>query len=343
MSSPLIRLAVLLSLIQSINCSQQDRLIAGVKACKWLPWSKNFNATYDKIEAQLVQAKVPIENADQLYAFISAEISLLKIDNCIPVRKFNELISILTQLYMTKDLGTRNCLDHCTYILAKMNCDAGYYKHACLPRSKEKSYIKSIVDRQVFPLIDRCQVPLIEEALDLNATIIPYKVNKVVATLADELAAFRPTRLWTNFREMILATTKPNFLIRRTILRNKNSFLDNILGVMGRLERYVGRYGFNSAIALRSLTPGLVESHYQRLILDPCREYINIMLKIMDPAIFYGSIADMDRSRFNFSTKVSDEKKVDFYRLVKRYYTCMFFDEGQFKLDWTETIMKLFF
>lgn len=339
----LIKLAAMLGFFHLADCSCQERLIAGTKACKWMPWSKNFDRIYDKLETDLERTKAPIEDTDKLYAFISAEIALCEIDNCIPVRKFNELISVLTQLYMTKDLAKRDCLDHCTYILAKNNCETGYYKHACLPRSREKSYIKSIIDRSVFPLIERCQIPLLEEALDLNATVIPIKLNKGVAFLAETIAAFRPTRLWNTFEDMILTSTKPNFLIRRTILRNKNAFFDNILTILSRLERRIGKYELNTSMALRTLTPKLAESFFQRLILDPCREYIKTMHGVMDPTIFYGGIADMDSSRFNFSGSITNAKKVEYYRLVQRYYTCMFFDEGEFKIDWREAIMKLFF
>lgn len=338
----LIKLIILLGSIHSANCNLHDRLVAGTRACKWMPWSKNFDIIYDNLEEELRKKKAPVEDSDKLYAFISAEIVQGEIDNCIPARRINELKSALTQLYMTKDLHRRDCLDHCTYILAKHNCEIGYHKHACLPRSREKSYIKSIIDRNVFPLIERCQIPLWERALGLNTTLIPVKLHASVTLLADEIAGFRPTRLWNSFEDMILVSTKPNFLIRRMILRNKNEFFENILSVMCRLERQIKEYGLNSEITLRSLTPKLAESYFQSLILNPCRKYIEIMHKIMDPAIFYGSIADMDRYRFNFTSEISDRRRVEYYRLVQRYYACMFFDEGEFNLDWTETIMKLF-
>lgn len=250
-------------------------------------------------------------------------------------------ICALTQLNLARELDYRDCLDHCTYIIAKNNCNSAAHIHACQPLSRKWSYIKIMLDAKVFSTIDRCQVPLIDQALDLNATAVEPQLYETIKTISRQLS-FEKDRKQSLNDDMIVNSMKPFFMVRRLILWSKTNFIENILHVMRQVETLKHQERLGTAIDARSLHPRQARVHFQRLLLAPCREYINIMHKPMDASIFFGRTRDLGGPRFN-RLILSNETKIKFFKLLHMYESCVFLDDANYFIDWKKPIVNLLF
>lgn len=234
------------------------------------------------------------------------------------------IISALTQLQLAGDLDRRDCLDHCAYVLVRNNCDSKIHLNACIPRSRAESYIKSMIDAKVFPSIERCQLPLIDRALQLNVTIEP-RLYSTVSVIMERLLHFVPTRSWSTIEDIILTGRKPFTSLTRLIRPQKSNFLKRILDTLIFLDTQHGQHLLRESPGSGILDMGIGEDHFRNLVLEPCRDYAHKMHKAMDAAIYYGRITELDNSKFELPY-MSDEKKIGFFQLVLRYQACVTVD-----------------
>lgn len=351
---PLISFAIFSGLVGLIDCSSRERLAADARQCNLVPWSERLDAVFDNVESKFAMQNVAMADVEGQYKFLADVIEYCKTnyfrryelrgmftDSNSLSPTYEVLMAILEQLYLTNELDYRECLDHCTYVLARINCEAGKYQHACFPRSRKVSYIKSMIDTKVFPLIERCQIFMATRALELNNTVIEPQMYSSISLIAEAMTSYQPTRRFKTIEEMFLRSRKPYFLIRRSLSPTRSGFLDNIFHIMYQLEELSGNGDvLRKLIDSKTIYPNGAKSHYELLILNPCRYYIEIMHTAMDPITFYGKILDLDRSNFT-SAQVPDEVKIEFYRLVLLYEACVVIDNGDYYPDWRKAISDL--
>lgn len=137
---------------------------------------------------------------------------------------------------------------------------------------------------------------------------------------------------------MFLRSKMPYFSIRRSLSPTRTKFFANILTIMYELEGQSDQ-GFENYSSAKTIT--LAQSHYERMILAPCRYYIDIMHTAMDPITFHGRIIDLSRSKFP-SAQVPDEVRTGFYKLVQLYAAREVIDNQEYKLDWTKAVSYLY-
>lgn len=331
----LIHIFVILILQRFIDwteCSTASRLIDDTKACNWKPIFHDSPQIYAAIENSMHRAEIYIEDIDNLYRYTSNEL-LYWMEKTYAVLESTNTALALSQLEKAKDLETRDCFDHCTYVLAKNNCNSALYQHACQPLAKRQYYIKTMIDSQVFPLIDRCQVPLMYHALFKNATEIDPDLYRTVNHIANVMTHFEPTAQWTTVDEMVEKATRPFIQIRRVIKPAEAGFMDKIADIMLELERQRNRDDLYMAIVRRNLQWTEMKEYFVDLVLRPCLNYVDKMHTVMDAAIFYGRIVDMDRNRFP-KVRMDDPIKIEFFKLAKIYEACTYLDNEVYFINW---------
>lgn len=313
-------LMVLSSFIGLAYCSSEDRLIAGTKACGLRPVIPEDYRTLNNLEYILAQTRLTEDDVDEIYNLLRSLIEFWEEEITPP-----SISKALEQLMRLSDLETHNCLDYCTYILAQNNCYAAIRSHACRPRSPELNLIKSIIDAKVLPMIGNCQVPLMWRSLDLNKTI-SNSLYQVVKLIKDRLTYFEPTEKWKTIDEMMLKSRRPFTQIRRLTQFTLSGFKSYLLVFMQELEALSGGIELDSALSTFSLTLDGAIAHYERLIKQPCQQFIDLMHTSIDATLFYGRIIELNRHGFNLDY-IDDNNRLRFYELLHIYHACTYVDE----------------
>lgn len=338
MTPMLISLTVVLRFVYPIDCSSEERLAMDTRECGWKPLSHPYSDPYSQVERILREQYAPRDNPDILYETIQRQLERWE-QRFSQTGRYLPEVCALSQLVLSRELDARDCLDHCTYIIAKNNCNLGLHTLACQPLSRKWSYIKILLDGKVFPAMERCQVPLIDLALELNATAIEPQLYETIRIISKQLSFEKDGK--THDR-MILNSIKPFFLVRRLVVRYKSHFIENIFRVMREVDTYRGQGELGKAIDERKLLPREARGYFRQLILVPCREYIDKMHKAMDASIFYGRTRDLGGARFS-KAPICKETKVKFFELVRMYEVCVFLDDNNYLIDWKKQVVDLFF
>lgn len=272
-----ITLSILPGSIGCGHCTTASRFDADIVACNWEPNLESNYRIYSKFESTFERTNLTKENIDGLFEFTSTQktywgkrISLWK-------RSISNVMT-LTLLESAAELDKKDCLDHCTFVLAKYNCNAGMKLQACRPLATEQHYIKAMLDAKVFPLMFRCLLPLMHQALILNSTVIDSELYVIVDHIADLMTdTSLPTKQWGSSDEMVLRSRKPFLTIRHMIRPAESGFFDNLAELMVQLDRRSGRDGLLQAI-VRSDRPWLsAKAYYNRLIMQPCNRFLDKM------------------------------------------------------------------
>lgn len=243
-------LTTLISVAHLIACTSENRFNQDARKCNLRPFSDGYHKIYSDIELSLMSTKIPLHDVDELFDFTAGQVNYLMQNS--PGKKGSTSqhmnLSALTQLYQSKELDSRSCSDHCTYVLARLNCNAGSHFDACSPRSRRKSYIKSMVQNKVFPMITRCQPTLIDEAMKLNESVGKHELYKTVTYIAEQVTSFRSEKHWLTFEDVIRRTSRPFHAIRRLINPTNSGFYNNILKVLRRIDELNGGFALAAAI-----------------------------------------------------------------------------------------------
>lgn len=315
--------------IYLVYSSSVGRLADDTRACQWRPWSSRHEHFYKEIEELLnkINQPIPIIGVDRFYEYI-IELAVNHIEEAsVHGDGFhNELrIWTFTLLSLTKTLDERDCLDHCTHVLARNSCNAGYYNHSCMSRSTNPSILKAMIDSKVFPMMNRCQKPLMERAIELNRTEIDPQTYETVTFITDQMTKFDANRQWETIEDIMLRSKKPFLTLRQLIKPHQTGFLFNLARIMLKLETRVGGDSVMRMKVARSPDKDETLRIYQRLILHPCLEFIDKLHVVMDGATFYGKMMDMDQNRFTMPS-LDDEMRLKFFQLVHRYNACTCLD-----------------
>lgn len=305
-------------------CNTESRLAADTRECYWRPWTLYHDSIYTLIETNLVElsASKSLNEAD-VFGYIDGEIEKMENQNLFD--QYEIEIAAFKQLSLIRTIDNRDCMDHCSYVLARNNCNSGKYQQACFPRSSYQSFLKAVIDRRVFRLIERCYIVLTDRALELNSTKIDPNLYEYVTIIAKQLTLFQPTQRWNSIEDTMLESTKPFYSIRRLFKPIQAGYFDNLSDLMQRLERLKGGVELLIAIESRAINRRNAYSYYEQWILEPCREYIDEMHKAMDAVMFYGRIIELNRPRFE-SEEMSDDKKIKLYNIMYRYHACVYLD-----------------
>lgn len=313
-------------------CNTATRFDNDILECGWKPNQPSNSRIYSAFEKDLERAVASREDIDGLYQVTINHRTLWK-ERYYLWKKSVKHIAALTLLESAAKLDTKECLDHCTFVLAKNNCNAAMSLHACQPLSTAKSYIKAMLEAKVFPLMKRCQLPLMHQAVVLNSTVIDPRLYMTVEYIADLMTSFKPSDRWKTVDEMISKSRRPFLASRRVIRPAEAAFFDNLAETMVNLERRAGGRGLVLNIAYSDIPWVNAKSHYDRLILRPCRHYIKKMHTAMDATIFYGRIMDLDRSRFSLEV-LQDDSKIAYFKLLRMYEACMYLDNEVYTVEW---------
>lgn len=323
-----ISIVLILGFVGLTECSTAKRLEADTRECGWQPNSPKFADSYSEIETKLATKGIPREDLHRLYRIIRDEIGYLKGRSYLTFNPKSVILNSLEQLELSKDLDRRDCFDHCTYVLARNNCNAAISLHACRPLSFDQStFIKLMLDTKVFSLIDRCQVYLMYHAILLNTTYISADTYKSVRLIAERMIDPNTLSRWNSFADMVLASRKPFFNTRRLIRPGESKFFDQIAQLMIDLEKLSGGDALFKAIDSGSKRGTEAERHYHRLVMQPCVEYIHKMHTAMDATLFYGRISELDDKRFDM-VFMSNTMRVKYFELVKLYEACVYLDNA---------------
>lgn len=332
---------LILDSVVLVYCSTAERLDADTRACNWRPNTPKFVDTYSEIESRLAKTGIPKEDLTRLYQVITAEVGYWVKRSHVTHNQISIILSSLIQLDLSKDLDRRDCFDHCTFVLAKNNCNAAIHLHACRPRSGfHTSHIKSALDAKVFSLIERCQVPLMYHAVFMNATDISPQLYRVVQLIAERMVDTNHFSRWNSNQDMVLRSTRPFFNTRRLIRPADSGFFDQIAQLMVDAEKANGGDALLRDIKSGKILAPDARSHFHRLVIQPCLEYISRMHTAMDATIFYGRISELDAKRFN-KVFMSSTMRVKYFELVKLYEACVFLDNAKYTINWRYEAYRL--
>lgn len=334
----LIATSVCISFLPVTDCNSEARLAADTRKCKWKPPTALHDSVYTILDTNLAESnrQGPLPK-DEIFRQIDREIE--KIENRGVFANYNLEIAALRQLKLLKTMDTRSCLDHCTYVLARINCNAGKYQHACLPRSRHRSFLKTVIDGQVFPLIERCYSDLVDRVLVLNSTAINPREYEYVSMIAKQITHLDPAEKWSGIDDIIVKSSRPFFAIRRLFKPIQAGFFANLSELMQRLERLKGGVELMVAVESESITKRNAFSHYERWVLQPCADYINKMHKAVDAVMFYGKLIELSRSKFRMDP-MDDAMKVKLHSIIYRYHACVYLENHSYA-DKTTVIKSL--
>lgn len=339
------RLSILTSVAYLVRCTSEGRFNQDTRECSWAPFSDKYYEIYSDIDVNLIATKKPLTDVDDLFDITAGQVEYFRQTR--PQTKGSVThdmnLSALIQLYSLKELDSRSCCDHCTYVLAKLNCNAASNLHVCNPLSRTRSYIKSMIQSKVFPMIRRCQPTLIDEAMKLKQSVIRPELYQTLTYITEQVTVLRPEKYWLSFEDVIRGANKPFHAIRRLINPTNSGFYKNILKVLRHVDELNGGFALAAAIDSRTLCSAGALDDYKSLILKPCREYIAKMHKPMDAIIFYGRIIELDRDRFQVQ-EISDSTKIEFFKLVHLFEACLYLDDkGHSRASFNKNVKDLFF
>lgn len=321
-------LAVTLS---SVDCSSAIRLEIDTAECGWKPPSASLSVGYTMMDFKLEQADVPKENIDALYQMVfDEEADCRKRYN---MRKNSNMLQSLRQFKLARDLDRRDCHDHCTYVLARSICISATPLYACQPRSEKQNRVKIMLEAKVFPLIERCQLPLVVRAL-LNATMVDPNLYQTVDYIAYRMIDFETFIKFNTIIDLILLHSKPFYAIRRVLRPTRAGFYNNLVQIMLYLDRRSVGQELSAAIYSLNIQSGRARQFYQQLILDPCLRFINIMHTTMDPTIFYGRLMELKPNRFEVDDDLTMGTKIEYFKLVLLYEACAYLDNHDDIIDY---------
>lgn len=331
---PLILSVLLLGSIGFAHCSTADRLDADTRACNWRPASAKFVDVYSEMDQRLVKTGISKDDPARLYSIISEEVGYWVRRSQATHTHISVILSSLMQFELSKDLDRRDCFDHCTFVLAKNNCNSAMHLHACRPRSiQQDSYIKSMLDTKVFALIDRCQLPLMYQALVLNTTDISPQLYKTVSLIAERMIDPNIFSRWGSIESMLLISKRPFFNTRRLVSPGETRFFDEIAQLMIDAERAGGGNQLFKDIETGQVLAPAAKHHFHRLVIQPCLEFIHKMRTTMDATIFYGRISESDSKLFQ-KVDMSSALRVHYFELVRLYEACVYLDNAKYTINW---------
>lgn len=325
-------------LIHLAGGTSAERLEDDTRGCGWRVTTTLYNEIYDGIETRLARAKPPKEDIDGMYMMVADETRTWRSD--LNARKNSVMLGAFTQFDLAQYLDVRNCYDHCTYVLAKNNCNAAISLHACRSRSNRFSYVKLMLDAKVFPLVERCHIPLMAYAVALNTTNVPRDLYGTVDYITEQMIDFEPS-LWHKIEDLALMDAKPFLTVRRIVRPVQAGFFTDITDLMLELDRRTPQQELHKAASAGQFLAPEARMHFHRLIVKPCQDFIDKMHTAMDATIFYGRMIDLDKQRFALFDTIADATKVAYFRLAKMYEACTHLDEGDFFIRWRVEARKL--
>lgn len=314
--------------------SRWKRIIVANDLCNLPPYSPSaFSAIYESTEKTLRRANIDQNNLDQLYQMVTDRLDWWKSKPREQSPITDSVVPAMILLKLSRELGNRDCLDYCTFILAHNNCDAARFLSACRPSMRRSSLISTMIDNQVLPMIERCQGSLVNKTILLNATTMGADLHMYVSLITETLTIFKPTDDLKTIQEAMLKSRKPIHDTRSFVRPHRIGFCKKIFDVMQQIEALKGQDELSKAFEARSLSRKEARTHFNRLIRKPCKHYIERLYKAMDASMFYGRIIELDRSRFALED-IGDDRMIQFYELMRRYDTCVFLEDYDFSANW---------
>lgn len=329
----LLFLAILYSfetLVSRIDCSSESRFIEDTRECDLEPWNPGYDPIFEQIESMMARSGVHIAYVGELYRRINqlAE-SWMNVSDQVPQsRSWKSALKLLND---SNGLQTRDCLDICTYVLTKNNCKFAHNQDACYPRSRKQSFIKSMLDARVFPVIDRCQSSLMYNAIVLNTTSIEPDMYGQVYIITEFMSLYKSSSI----EQIALTNARPHTAIRALIKPQSTGFFENLFQVMIQLEKYNNASELQRALQDPYFNPSIGFIHFDRLVLTPCNRFIQVLREALDPTIYYGGIMDLDQSKFQLEYHLSDADLIKYFKLVHMFQACVWLNNREsFDLSW---------
>lgn len=328
-----------LNLVYWINCNSEERWFQDILACNLVPWDPDYDNIFEEIERILMRSGIHIAYVSELYKRVS---QLNELWQNVNHQDSNSLlwISALTLLDRSDGLQIQDCFDICTYVLARNCCKYSRRQDACYPRSKKQTFIKSMIDARVFPMIERCQSSLMSHAILMNATLIDPDLYAQVSVITEFMSVYKSER-FDSIQKIALANPRPYFSIRGLIKPSSTGFFEEIFDVMIRLEKLTGESALEGALRDQVFDPSTGPEYFDRLIMVPCKRFIGIMRSIMDSTLFSGGIIDLDRSKFRLGD-LGDVDRIKYFKLLHIYQACVWLDDREsYNLDWWKLTRNL--
>lgn len=331
-------LLALSNLVYLVDSTSEERFLADTRSCNWEPWVRDYDTIFHNIETMLHRSSIHISDIDSLYRQIH-RLTLVWSnigDNEPQSRVWNAALTLLNEL---NGIENRDCFDICTYVLAKNCCKSGRQQRACSPRSRTQYFIKSIVNAKVFPMIERCQASLMYNAIVLNTSLVEPNLYAQVSTITELMTAYQSGK-FNSIEKIALTALKPYSLVRASIRPASTGFFEHIFDVMLRIEKVLGENGLEKSILGGDFGLNTGYVNFERLILNPCNQFIQIMRTAMDPSLYYGSVIDLDKSIFQLD-HMSANNQVGYFRLLQRFQACVWLNNHEaFELDWPKLIQE---
>lgn len=323
----------LLGLVGLSHCTTGIRFDASIRLCGWFPNREANSRAYSEFETGLTRANIPKEDVDGLFTFTGRQKKYWE-KRALLSRKADATVVALTLLETANELDHRDCFDHCTFVLAKDNCNSAMHLQACSPRSNNQHYIKAMLDSKVFSLIERCQIPLIHRALSQNESSVEPYLYELVEFITNLMTHMEPTNPWNSIDEMALNYDKLFFAARRMTRPAQAGFFDNIGVIMLDVERRLGLNQLITALNDGTLQWTDAKAQFDTLIVRPCLTFINKMHSVMDATIFYGRIFDSKQSRFTLQGDLPYDVKIRYFKLLRMFEACQYLDNAVYYVDW---------
>lgn len=319
------------------DCTSEDRFQADTRSCNWETWVPGYYPVFQGVELLLARSRTLMSDVNGLYQLVNQWTEMYRtMDDDKPEVRLRK--SALTLLDESNGLQTRDCFDICTYVLAKNCCKSGRHQHACYPKSRAKTFIKSMISARVFPMIERCQTSVMYSAIVLNTTLVGPDLYAQVSVITEFMTAYKSEK-FNSIENIVLASPKPYSAILDLIKPSSTGFFESILNVMIRLERLVGESSIENGLSSRNFGLSTGFMFYRRLILTPCNRFIEIMRTAMDPTLYYGGIIDADRSKFRLE-HMNYHDRIGYFNLLHRYQACVWLNNHEsYEIDWAKVIL----
>lgn len=235
----------------------------------------------------------------------------------------HEAVTALRLFNASNTLDQLDCMDRCTYLIAKGNCDIGSRLGACFASVKKPTKVISLMlNTRIFALVRRCQKGLLSKAIELDDSI-GDKLVEVTNLIRDRLTLSSPE---DNVEDLLERDKATFWSVSNYVSVLRKDFYERLVKLMLELDQSAGARLSSLATSAEKMSRDEVRQIYEQLIIRPCEAYIYQMRNAMDPTDLYGRIGE-DNDDLRDSTRLTESERKRYFPILLKYDICTYLNE----------------
>lgn len=208
----------------------------------------------------------------------------------VPTRRLRRALKLVLA---SNQLELRNC-DRCAYLITKANCDAGTTVRACYGPGQPHMILGKVLNRRLMEHVAACE-PVFAQRFYERLEQFDVDVYKDVTRIGKQFAKVSLNNNWKTVEDMFAGVNDPAKVAVNLIVPDSSFVTYELVNLMLELDESSAQ-GRNGSLTLQinsdeKITLKDATDHFYRLILKPCRKYMDVFKEdILEPAEFYSDI-----------------------------------------------------